>query len=187
MTRYQHFRAICSLGLPLILGNIAQISIGVVDTVMTGWYSVEALAALVLGSSFFFVVFILGAGFGHAVLPLVASAAAREDAVQIRRVTRMGLWLSIIYSTGVFSLFWGSEFVFIALGQDLILAGLAQNYLRILSFGLIPALVVLVLKNYLSALELTQVVLVISVAALLLNIPLNYLLIFGKMERPNSA
>ena len=97
MTRYQHFRAICSLGLPLILGNIAQISIGVVDTVMTGWYSVEALAALVLGSSFFFVVFILGAGFGHALLPLVASAAAREDAVQIRRVTRMGLWLSIIY------------------------------------------------------------------------------------------
>ena len=80
MTRYQHFRAICSLGLPLILGNIAQISIGVVDTVMTGWYSVEALAALVLGSSFFFVVFILGAGFGHALLPLVASAAAREDA-----------------------------------------------------------------------------------------------------------
>jgi MATE family multidrug resistance protein len=100
LTRYQHFRAICSLGLPLILGNIAQISIGVVDTVMTGWYSVEALAALVLGSSFFFVVFILGAGFGHALLPLVASAAAREDAVQIRRVTRMGLWLSIIYSAG---------------------------------------------------------------------------------------
>ena len=184
LTRYQHFRAICSLGLPLILGNIAQISIGVVDTVMTGWYSVEALAALVLGSSFFFVVFILGAGFGHAVLPLVASAAAREDAVQIRRVTRMGLWLSILYSTGVFSLFWGSEFVFIALGQDPILAGLAQNYLRILSFGLIPALVVLVLKNYLAALELTQVVLVITVAALLLNIPLNYMLIFGKYGAP---
>ena len=58
LTRYQHFRAICSLGLPLILVNIAQISIGVVDTVMTGWYSVEALAALVLGSSFSFVVLI---------------------------------------------------------------------------------------------------------------------------------
>ena len=184
MTRYQHFRAICSLGLPLILGNIAQISIGVVDTVMTGWYSVEALAALVLGSSFFFVVFILGAGFGHALLPLVASAAAREDAVQIRRVTRMGLWLSIIYSAGVFSLFWCSEFVFVALGQDPMLADLAQNYLRILSFGLIPALVVLVLKNYLAALELTQVVLAITVAALLLNIPLNYLLIFGKYGAP---
>ena len=50
--------------------------------------------------------------------PLVASAAAREDAVQIRRVTRMGLWLSILYSTGVFSLFWGSEFVFMALGRS---------------------------------------------------------------------
>ena len=59
LTRYQHFRASCPWGLPLILANIAQISIGVVDTVMTGWYSVEALAALVLGSSFFFVVFSL--------------------------------------------------------------------------------------------------------------------------------
>jgi MATE family multidrug resistance protein len=64
------------------------------------------------------------------------------------------------------------------------LADLAQNYLRILSFGLIPALVVLVLKNYLAALELTQVVLAITVAALLLNIPLNYLLIFGKYGAP---
>ena len=71
----QHFRAIMRLGLPLIGGHLAHFSIGMTDTVMMGWHSVAGLAALVLGSTMFFVLFILGAGFSAAIMPLVASAA----------------------------------------------------------------------------------------------------------------
>ena len=51
-----HAKAIMTLGLPLIGGHLGQIAIGVTDTVMLGWYSVEALAAVTLGSTYYFVV-----------------------------------------------------------------------------------------------------------------------------------
>ena len=68
MTNRNHVRAILTLGLPLIGGHLAQMAIGVTDTVMLGWYSVEALAAVVLGSTYFFVLFIFGSGFAMAVM-----------------------------------------------------------------------------------------------------------------------
>lgn len=58
-----HARATLALGLPLIGSHLAQMALHVVDTVMLGWFGVTELAAVVIGSSSFFVVFILGSGF----------------------------------------------------------------------------------------------------------------------------
>ncbi|NJR42479.1 MAG: hypothetical protein HC767_07285, partial [Akkermansiaceae bacterium] len=85
--------------------DLAQSALHVIDTIMLGWYGVTELAAVVLGASSFFVVFILGAGFAQAVMPLVAAALGRGDEVQVRRDTRMGIWLSIIYGLLTYPLF----------------------------------------------------------------------------------
>ena len=77
---------------------------GVTDSIILGWYSVEALAAGVLGHTACFVIFIVGGGFGIAVLPLVASDIARNATEEARRVTRMGVWLSIAYAMAVFAI-----------------------------------------------------------------------------------
>ena len=58
MTNRNHVRAILTLGLPLIGGHLAQMAIGVTDTVMLGWYSVEALAAVTLAGSYFITFFL---------------------------------------------------------------------------------------------------------------------------------
>jgi len=50
LTIRQHARAVLGLGLPLIGGHMAQFAIHITDTIMLGWYDVEALAAVVLGS-----------------------------------------------------------------------------------------------------------------------------------------
>ena len=60
MTYRQHARAILGLGLPLIGSHVAQFAITLTDALMLGWYSVEALAAEVLGGTLFFVLFIMG-------------------------------------------------------------------------------------------------------------------------------
>ena len=72
-------RALLGLGLPLVGSHLAQMAIVTTDTVMIGWYDVPSLAALSLSGSIWFIIFILGAGFAHAVMPMVASAAARGD------------------------------------------------------------------------------------------------------------
>lgn len=184
MTLGQHMRAHLRLGLPLIGSHIAQFSITLTDTVMIGWYDVEALAALVLASEVFFVLFIFGSGFALAVMPMVASAQAAGDETQARRVTRMGAWASVLFALAIVPLIMSGKAMFTALGQEPVIADLGGQYLRIAGWGILPALLVMVLKSFLSALERTQVVLWITIAAVGLNVVLNNALVFGNWGMP---
>jgi MATE family multidrug resistance protein len=179
-----HARATLALGLPLIGSHVAQFVLHLTDTVMLGWYGVLPLAAGVLGASSFFTIFVLGSGFAKAVMPMVAAANSQGDERQVRRVARMGLWLSILFSVLTYPVFWWSGTILLALGQAEDVSALAQEYLRIAGLGICPALLVMVLKSYLSALERTQVVLWVTVAAVPLNVLLNWALIFGNLGAP---
>ena len=179
-----HARAVTTLGLPLVGGHLAQIAIGVTDTVMLGWYGVDALAAVTLASSYFFVLFLMGAGFAFAVMPMVATFDAEDDEISIRRVTRMGLWLSLAYAVVIMPFMIWSEALLLLMGQTETVAADAQNYLRIAGYGMFPWLVALVVKSYLAALERTQVVFWIAVLATLCNGLINYALIFGNWGAP---
>ena len=179
-----HASALLALGLPLVGSHLAQIAVGVTDNIMLGRYSVEALAAGTLGWSFAFVLFIMGSGFAFAVLPMVASAAAEGNSTQVRRATRMGMWISALYGVAVMPLLIWSDPILLTLGQDPQISDLASDYLGILSIGLAPSLIVMVLKSYLAALERTQVVLWITVCGAILNGLLNYALIFGNFGAP---
>lgn len=179
-----HARAVAMLGLPLIGGHLAQMAITLTDTVMLGWYGVEALAAVTLAGSYFFVLFLMGSGFGWAVMPLVAAAAASGDETSVRRSTRMGLWLSMGFAVLAMPAMWWSEPILLALGQDKAVAAMAAEYLRIAGWGLFPALLVMALKSYLAALERTQVVLWIALMAAAVNAAANYALIFGNWGAP---
>jgi multidrug resistance protein, MATE family len=179
-----HARATLWLGLPLAGSHLAQAALHVTDTIMLGWYGVTELAAVVIGASSFFVVFILGAGFAQAVMPMVAAALGRDDEVQVRRDTRMGLWLSIAYGALTYPLFWWSAPILLALGQDPDVAALAQDYMRIAGVGMVPALIVMTLKSFLAALHRAQIVLWVTVAGVFLNAAINYALIFGNWGAP---
>ncbi len=171
--------ATLALGLPIIGSNLAQMALHVTDTVLLGRYGTAPLAAVVIGTSTFFVLYVLGAGFGIAVMGMVASALGRGDEVLVRRETRMGMWLSIVYGLLTVPLFWFSRPLLIHFGQEPDVAQLAQDFLRIAGWGMIPALLVTVLKSYLSALEKTQVMLWVTLSAVFVNLALAWVLIFG--------
>jgi MATE family multidrug resistance protein len=179
-----HARGTLVLGLPLIGSHVAQFGLHVTDTIMLGWYGVVPLAAGVLGASSFFVLFILGSGFAKAVMPMVANAQAQGDEVQVRRVTRMGLWLSVLFGVLIYPVFWWAEPILLASAQKPDVSALAGDYLQLIGLGMIPALLVMVLKSYLSALGRTQVVLWVTVAAVPFNAAINWALIFGNWGAP---
>lgn len=184
MSYAAHVRAILVLGLPLVGGHLAQFAIGLTDTVMLGWFSVEALAAVTLAGSYFFVLFLLGSGFALAVMPMVATFAAEGDQTGIRRATRMGLWLSVLYSICAMPLLIWSEPILLALGQNEDVSAGAAAYLEVAGWGIFPTILVMVLKSYLAALERTQIVLWITVLAAVVNALTNYALIFGYWGAP---
>ena len=187
LTYRAHAGAILRLGMPLILSNLAQFAIHMTDTIMLGWYDVTALAASTIATTLFFVIFIVGAGFAQAVTPMVAAAAEAGDEVQVRRVTRMGLWLSIIYGLAVTVPFFWAEDILLAIGQDAEVAALAHIYLQIVIWQMIPALMVMTLKSFLAALEHTAVILWATIGTALMNAVLNYALIFGNLGAPEMG
>lgn len=179
-----HLKAVLALGLPLAGSHLAQIALHVTDTVMVGWYGVPELAAVVLGSATFFILFILGAGFAQAVMPMVAAALGQGDEAQVRRDTRMGLWLSALYGIAVYPALWWSGSALLALGQAPEVAALAQDYLRVAGLGMVPALLIMTMKSFLSSVERAGVVLWTTLAATVVNAGLNWAFIFGNWGAP---
>ena len=184
MSYRTHTQRLLKLGLPLVGANVAGFSIHMTDTIMLGWYSVTSLAAATVATGLWFVIFIVGAGFGRAVTPLVAEAAEQGDDTSARRVTRMALWLSAIYSALLIVPFLYGEAVLLAMGQDPAVAQEGGLYLRIAVLGMFPAMGAQVMRSYLGALEMTAVQLWITLVALVANAIVNYALIFGNLGAP---
>lgn len=183
-TLFSHARAILALGLPIIGSHVAQMTLHVTDTVLMGRYGVAELAAVTLAGSCFFIVFILGSGFAQALMPLIAIAVGKGDETEVRRDARMALWLSFGFGLLTYPVFWTSRAWLLALGQAPQVAQLAQDFLRIAGPGMVPALLVMALKSYLSALGRTQVVLWVTLGAVLVNLALGWMLIFGHWGSP---
>ena len=187
------------LGLPLIGAQVAQILVNTTDTVMLGWLSTEALAAGTLAHQLFFVLFIVGIGFAAAMVPVIAAALGEEEAANeaagtqgdheettrdIRRATRMGLWVLILFSAFAMVPLWFAGPLLSRLGQPEEVVTLAVRYLAIAQWSFPPALLLIGLRQFLTALERAQVVLWITIATLLINAVLNYALIFGNFGFP---
>ena len=182
-----HFRAVLTLGLPLAGSQLAQFAVHMTDVIMMGWYGLDELAALVLAAGYWFVTFILLGGFAFAVMPIVAKALGQHNTTLVRRATRMAMWISVIVAVLVYPIFLFSEDALIALGQEPHIAALAQPYLIITGFEMIPALIVQVFRSYFSALERTRVVLLAVLGAVVVNAGLNYMFIFGNLGMPEMG
>ena len=187
LTYKEHAKATLKLGLPLILGNLAQFAIHMTDTIMLGWYDVTALAAATIATSLFFVTFILGAGFAQAVTPLVAAASEAGDDTTVRRATRMGLWLSIFYGAVIMIPFFWSEPILLAIGQTPEVAAEAHRYLVIVAIQMVPMLIGMVLRSFLVAVEHAAIILWATIGAAVLNVAVNYALIFGNWGAPEMG
>ncbi|WP_308917333.1 MATE family efflux transporter [Jannaschia sp. LMIT008] len=168
-----------TLGLPLVGSQVAQMLIGLTDTLMLGRYSVPALAAGTLGATFFFTLFLLTSGFAYGIIGLSSDAAGRGDERGVRRAARMGLWLAVLAGLAAMPIMFLSGPILTALGQPADVVIQAEAYLRIVALGLVPALFTVTIRSHLSALERTRIVLWVTLAGVALNVGLNAILIFG--------
>ncbi len=179
-----HVRATLVLGLPLVGAQVAQMAIGVTDTIMIGWLGAKPLAASVLGTQLFFMVYIFGAGLAFAVIPISANALGAGNERAVRRCVRMGLWAVTIFSGFGLLFMRQSNAIYVFLGQELDNILLAEDYLRVAMWGILPSLLGTTLRSFLTALELARVVLLATIGGVILNIVLNYALIFGHLGAP---
>jgi len=179
-----HFRATFSLGIPLIGAQLAQLGIHTTDVVILGRLGAAHLAAIVLSAQFFFTVFILGSGFANAVMPMVAQAYGRGDAVSVRRAVRMGMWVALAYSALMIPLFYNVEAILLYAGQKPEVAALAGSYLKIAQWGMAPGLLFMTLRGLVSAHGRAGIVLYVTIIILSVNAFFAYALVLGHFGFP---
>ncbi|MCA1492253.1 MATE family efflux transporter [Ensifer sp. NBAIM29] len=179
-----HFRASISLGVPFIGAQLAQLGINATDVLMVGQLGATQLAAVILATQAFFTVFIFGSGFAHAVVPMVAQARGSGDKISVRRAVRMGMWVVLFYSVLTAPILWLAEPILLFAGQAPDVAELAGKYLRVAQWAMFPNLLFLVFRAFLGGLERAGVILYVTLATLVLNAGLCYVLIFGHFGFP---
>jgi MATE family multidrug resistance protein len=179
-------RATLALAWPLVLTNLAMTMIGATDVVMVGWLGPTELAATSLGFNLCMTCAIFTMGVITATSPMMASERGRKahSVRDIRRTFRQGLWLALAIMIPVWAFLWQAQAVLLLLGQQPELAENAQTYARAYMWSILPFMWLIVMRNFLSALERPMWSLVIGVAGVFANAVFNYVLIFGKLGLP---
>ena len=179
-----HLIQTLSLSVPLVGIQVGQAAIGITDTVMVGQLGAEELAALVLATSFYFVLFIVGLGLCQAVLPLAAQAQGANDQILLRRTIRMGFWVATGYSGVAVMILFNTEPILLLLGQKPLTAAYAGRYIGIAQWALWPMLLFMNLRAFYTVLDRANIMFAINIVGVLANILLNYVFIFGHFGFP---
>jgi MATE family multidrug resistance protein len=171
--------ALVRLAAPLVLIQVGTMLMGVVDTVMVGQVSPEALGAVALGNVYFFSFALFGMGVLFALDPIVAQALGAGDELAVRRGLQRGLLLALLLTIPVALALMTVRPVLEWVGQPAPIVPAAAAYVyRVLPS--VPAfLLFVVLRQTLQAHRRLTPIMVTIVASNLLNAGLNYLWIFG--------
>ncbi|MGE9269400.1 MAG: MATE family efflux transporter, partial [Verrucomicrobiales bacterium] len=177
-------RATVRLALPLIVGQLAQMLMGVVDTLMIGHVGVTELAASSFANTLIYVPMMFGIGIAVAVSIRVSQARGAKDAPAARAALRHGL--QITTGLGVMTLLvaWWILPSLAVFGQDPAVLAAMPHYFLWVAGSMIPAMAGMAVKNHADAMNRPWPMFWITFASVVLNAFLNWLLIFGNLGLP---
>lgn len=177
-------RRLFTLAAPLLIAQISQTAMGVVDTIMAGHYSANDLAAVAVGFSIWLplMLFIMGLMMGNTAL-VARARGARDHAAIVRNVwaaLAVSLLISLPLSVGL----WFADRLLLLMDVSADIALISRDYMRAIALGLPAAGFYYALRSLVEGMGHTRPIMVIGFAAFALNVPLNYVLIYGKLGLP---
>lgn len=183
----KEFRSNLSLAAPVMMGMLGHTLVGLVDNIMVGQLGTAELAAVSLGNSFMFIAMSVGIGFSTAITPLIAEADSEDNQERCRSVFKHGLFLCMTLGVVLFLGILLAKPLMYTMQQPKEVVELAIPYLNLVAFSLIPLIVFQAQKQFSDGMSLTRFPMYATLIANLVNILLNYLLIFGKFGFPQMG
>ena len=181
------FRSHWKLAFPVILGMLGHTFVAFADNVMVGQLGSAELAAVSLGNSFVFIGMSLGIGFSVAITPLVAAADGAGATSKAKNALKHGLVLCSSLGVLLFLMIWFSKPMLYHMEQPVEVVELAKPYLDLVAFSLIPLVIFQAFKQFSEGMSQTRFPMYATVLANVVNVLLNYMLIFGKWGAPEMG
>lgn len=172
------------LAAPVMLGMLGHTFVSFVDNIMVGQLGTAELAAVSLGNSFMFIAMSLGIGFSTAITPLIAEADASQNYLNGKSAFKHGLFLCAVLGILLFLLVFFAKPVMYLMKQPIEVVELAIPYLNFVAVSLVPLIVFQAFKQFSDGLSMTKYPMYATIFANVVNVVLNYLLIFGKFGMP---
>lgn len=172
------------LAIPIIMGELAQMSLHLIDTAMVGNISYQHLAAASLVMTVANIPFVLGIGMTISVSQLVSMANGRRDHQLISHYLFNGFVLCTFFALLISGGLVFGRNILKHLDQDPEVVILAIPFMKLVGLSVIPMLLFMTLKQFTDGLEYTKTAMMLSIASMPINIFLNWLLIYGNWGFP---
>ncbi len=172
------------LAFPIIFGELAQMSLHLIDTAMIGYTGYKQLAAASLVLNVINIPFIFGIGITISVAQMVSLAHGKFDKQLVSHYFYNGFWLCVVSGILISIGLLLSKNVLSHLGQDPEVVQLAMPFMTLMSISIIPMILFMTLKQFTDGLQYTRTAMTLSIAAIPLNMFLNWLLIYGHWGFP---
>lgn len=180
----KEFKYNWKLAAPVMLGMLGHTFVSLVDNIMVGQLGTAELAAVSLGNSFMFIAMSLGIGFSTAITPLVAEADSAKNFNEGKLAFKHGLFLCTVLGIVLFLVVFLSKPLMYLMKQPEEVVQLAIPYLNLVAISLIPLIVFQAFKQFSDGLSMTKYPMYATILANVVNVILNYILIFGKFGFP---
>lgn len=180
----QHLRVNFLLAGPVMLSMLGQVMTGVADSVMIGWTGATPLAAASLANVIFTLLLTFGIGISYAITPLVAEAHGRGSGQEVSDILRHGLLIGIFSGIVLVGTGLAATPIMYHINQPDEVVKLAIPYQHIILISIFPTMLFQTGRQFAEGLHQTFQAMVVVITCNLINIGLNYVLIFGKLGFP---
>jgi multidrug resistance protein, MATE family len=184
VTIRQHIKTNFFLAYPVMISMLGQVMTGVADSIMIGRTGATPLAASSLANVVFMLLLTFGIGVSYAITPYVAEAEGKHDKTLIVDLLKHGLIINLVTGLILVIIILLTQFSFYHINQPEEVVDLALPYLRIISFSILPFMIFQTFRQFGEGLHSTRMAMVIVIVCNLINILLNYVLIYGKFGFP---
>ena len=181
----RELRQLVALAVPLAAAQAGTQLMTLVDLAVLGRLGAREIAAAGLANGIFYALAMIGMGISHGVDPLISQAIGAGDRLRARSILWQGVWLALVSSAGITVLMLLAPLILRPFGVQAELVPMTTTYLAIRAIGLAPFLVFLVVRSYLQAHHITRPMIAAMVAANVLNLFGDILLVFGGRVLPD--
>ena len=172
------------LAYPVMIGMLGHTFVQFIDNVMVGQLGTAELAAISLGNSFVVIAMSIGIGFSTAITPLVAEADGAKNKSRVTQIFEHSFLICFILGILLCSIVFFNKNLLYSMGQSLEVVELAIPYLFWVSISLIAVVNFQSFRQFADGMSFTKAAMYSVLAANLINVILNYLLIFGIWKFP---
>lgn len=180
----KNYKATILLAYPVVLSQLGHILVSVADTAMVGQIGTVEQAAVALSNSFYTIVLVFGLGVSYGVTPLVAAADSSNNHAENASLLKHGLIINTVIGILLFLILFLASPLMWHIDQDREVVKCAIPFLNVMMLSMIPLCIFSAFKQFAEGLSYTKVAMFITVGGSILNILLNYLMIFGHWGLP---